>query len=49
MGKLLYEELSYQIRSVLYEVYNTLGPGFKEEASVLSVKSVLSVNKNTSA
>ena len=31
MGKLLYEELSYQIRGALLEVYNTLGPGFREE------------------
>jgi GxxExxY protein len=31
MGKLLYEDLTYQIRAVLYEVHKTLGPGFKEE------------------
>jgi GxxExxY protein len=31
MAELLYKELSYQIRSVLFEVYNTLGPGFREE------------------
>lgn len=31
MDKLLYKELTYQIRAVLFEVYNTLGPGFKEE------------------
>jgi GxxExxY protein len=29
--KLVYEELSYQIRGVFMEVYNTLGPGFREE------------------
>ena len=28
---MLYEELSYKIRGAFYEVYNTLGPGFKEE------------------
>jgi GxxExxY protein len=28
---LLYPELSYQIRGSLYEVYNALGPGFREE------------------
>lgn len=28
---MLYEELTYKIRGVFYEVYNTLGPGFKEE------------------
>jgi GxxExxY protein len=31
MGELLYPELSYKIRGSLYEVYNTLGPGFREE------------------
>jgi GxxExxY protein len=31
MGKLLHEELSYQIRGILFRVYNTLGPGFREE------------------
>jgi GxxExxY protein len=31
MTKLLYPELSYQIRGALFEVYNTLGPGFREE------------------
>jgi GxxExxY protein len=31
MGELLYKELTYQIRSVLYEVHNTLGPGLREE------------------
>ena len=30
MGKLKYENVSYRIRSALFEVYNTLGPGFKE-------------------
>jgi GxxExxY protein len=34
---LVYEELSYQIRGVLYEVYNTLGPGFREETYKLAV------------
>ena len=31
MGKLLHAELSYEIRGALYEVYNALGPGFREE------------------
>ena len=26
----LYEELTYKIRGAFFEVYNTLGPGFKE-------------------
>ena len=26
----LYEDLTYEIRGSLFEVYNTLGPGFKE-------------------
>ena len=30
-GGYLYEDLTYKIRGALYEVYNTLGPGFKEE------------------
>ncbi|MFH1440668.1 MAG: GxxExxY protein [Candidatus Omnitrophota bacterium] len=28
---MLYEDLTYKIRGAFYEVYNTLGPGFKEE------------------
>ncbi len=28
---MLYEELTYKIRGAFFEVYNTLGPGFKEE------------------
>ncbi|MBI3319007.1 MAG: GxxExxY protein [Candidatus Omnitrophica bacterium] len=28
---MLYEELTYGIRGACYEVYNTLGPGFKED------------------
>ncbi|MFH1507298.1 MAG: GxxExxY protein [Candidatus Omnitrophota bacterium] len=28
--KLEYEELTYQIRGAIFEVYNVLGPGFKE-------------------
>lgn len=31
MAELLYKELTYQIRSVLYDVYNTLRPGLREE------------------
>lgn len=30
MGKLEHEELTYKIRGAIFEVYNTLGPGFKE-------------------
>jgi GxxExxY protein len=30
MGRLEYEELTYKIRGAIFEVYNTLGPGFKE-------------------
>ncbi len=36
MGKLLYEELSYTIRGALMEVYNSLGPGFREETYKLA-------------
>ncbi len=38
---LVYEELSYQVRGALYEVYNTLGPGFREETYKLAVLSEL--------
>lgn len=37
MSKLLYEELSYQVRGILMEVYNTLGPGFREETYKLAI------------
>lgn len=30
MGKLEHEELTYKIRGAIFEVYNILGPGFKE-------------------
>ena len=30
-AKVLYPELSYSLRGVFYEVYNVLGPGFREE------------------
>lgn len=30
MAKILYKELAYQVVGAFYEVYNTLGPGFKE-------------------
>jgi GxxExxY protein len=31
METLLYKELTYQTRGALFEVYNTLGPGCREE------------------
>jgi GxxExxY protein len=34
---LVYEELSYKIRGALYEVYNTLGTGFREETYKLAL------------
>ena len=34
---LVYEALSYQIRGALYEVYNALGTGFREETYKLAV------------
>ena len=41
MGKLIHENLSYDIRSSLFRVYNTLGPGFREEAYKQAVKNNL--------
>jgi GxxExxY protein len=31
MSKLVYEELSFNIRDALYHVHKSLGPGFREE------------------
>ena len=42
MGKLLHEELSYKIRGSLFRVYNTLGPGFREETYKQATKHDLS-------
>ncbi len=43
MGKLIYGETTYQIRSALFEVHKNLGPGFREEtyrrALLLELKS----------
>ena len=30
MAEHLYKELTYKIRGALFEIYNILGPGFKE-------------------
>jgi len=30
MAEYLYKKLTYKIKGVLYEIYNILGPGFKE-------------------
>ena len=38
---LIFAELTYQIRGALLEVYNTLGPGFREETYKLAVLSEL--------
>jgi GxxExxY protein len=42
MGTLLYPELSYKVRGALYEVYNTLGPGFREETYKIAMCSEIS-------
>lgn len=41
MGKLIHENLSYDIRRSLFHVYNTLGPGFREETYKQAVKNDL--------
>ena len=38
---LVYEALSFQIRAALFEVYNTLGTGFREETYKLAVMNEL--------
>lgn len=42
---MLYEELTYKIRGAFYEVYNTMGPGFKEEIYHKSLAKELKLNK----
>ncbi len=37
MKRLVHEELSSQIRGLLMEVHNTLGPGFREETYKIAV------------
>lgn len=50
-GAMLYEGLTYAIRGAVYEVYNVLGPGFKEDiyhnalANELRLRSVSFVEK----
>jgi len=41
MGKLIHENLSFVIRRSLFHVYNTLGPGFREETYKQAVKNDL--------
>ena len=36
-SNLLYEDLTYKIRAALFEVHNSLGPGFREETYKLAV------------
>lgn len=31
MGKLIHEDLTFQIRKSLFNVYNQIGPGYREE------------------
>ncbi len=37
MGKLIYEDLTFKIRGSLFNVYNTHGPGFREETYKQSI------------
>jgi GxxExxY protein len=39
MGELIYEDLTFRIRKSLFNVYNTLGPGFREETYKQAVRS----------
>ena len=42
---LLHEELTYAIRGVLFDVYNALGPGFREETYRQAVICELTLRK----
>jgi GxxExxY protein len=39
MAELIYEDLTFRIRKSLFNVYNTLGPGFREETYKQAVRS----------
>ncbi len=39
--ELLYPELTYKLRGIFFEVYNELGPGFKESVYVEAIKKCL--------
>ena len=45
MGKLKYEDLTYKLRGAVFEVYNTLGPGFKETVYHNSLREELDKRK----
>jgi len=42
---LLYPELTYRLRGIFFEVYNELGPGFKESVYVRAIKKCLGENR----
>ena len=45
MSKLKYEDLTYKLRGAIFEVYNTLGSGFKETVYHNSLREELGKRK----
>jgi GxxExxY protein len=44
-GNMLYEDLTYKIRGAIYEVYNIIGPGYKEDIYCRSLAKELMLQK----
>lgn len=45
MGKLIHEDLSYKIIGILYNIYNTIGPGFQEKYYQKAIRKMLEKEK----
>ena len=45
MEKVIYPELSYKIVGILFEVYNSLGPGYQEKYYQKAIALALAENK----
>lgn len=42
---LLYEDLSYKLRGIFFQIYNEIGPGFKEEIYIRALIKLLEEEK----
>jgi len=45
MTKLIYEDLTYILRGIFFEVYNCLGPGYREKTYCDAIIKLLDKNK----